>query len=82
MVGGEKFLRMVDAYAGYCHVCNEPKLVGRIAVAGWAFHGSVCSHCLTELANDLQRRAHAIGTASAGNGRVQAAAAGTNGNGR
>ena len=29
-----KHLMVLDAFAGYCQVCLEPRVVGRIAVAG------------------------------------------------
>ncbi len=93
MERGERFLRVEDVSEGYCQICDEPKLVGRIAVAGWSFRGSVCSRCLNDLSTELQRRGSAVRAASGvnekapghgvgGNANGVAAAAGSNGNGR
>lgn len=60
---GAKFLTVVDAFAGYCQICSEPKLVGRIAVADWPHHGTICPQCLVHLAEEVDRRA-ALQTAS------------------
>ncbi len=51
-----KFLTVVDTFAGYCQVCHEPHVVGRIAVAGWEHQGTICSQCLSALADEVQRR--------------------------
>ena len=51
-----RFLTVVDTYAGYCQVCRDPRVVGRIAVAGWEYHGTICSQCLSGLADEVQRR--------------------------
>lgn len=76
MNNGAKFLGVVDTYGGYCQICNEPRFVGRIAVAGWPYNGSVCARCLGELADEVHRRASALGAGLAGNGAAPAAPAG------
>ena len=58
-----RFLTVIDAFASYCQICSEPKLVGRIAVADWPYHGAVCPQCLARLAEEVDRRA-ALQTAS------------------
>ena len=47
------FLTVVDAYAGYCQICQEPRVVGRIAVTGWLHSGLACSRCLSQLADEV-----------------------------
>ena len=81
MSGGARFLTVVDAFTGYCQVCNDPRMVGRIAVAGWPHHGMICSQCLREIADEVQRRGEGLGTNPAGNTDTLAAAVGRNGNG-
>jgi hypothetical protein len=80
-----KFLKVVDAYAGYCQLCHESRVVGRIAVAGWEHHGTICSQCLTGLADEVQRRGKGLGIEKAGktgtNGDALPAILGSNGNG-
>lgn len=61
MGGGAKFLTVVDTFAGYCQVCHDSRVVGRIEVAGWQYHGLICSHCLRELADEVQRRGRGRG---------------------
>ncbi len=56
---GARFLTVVDAYPGFCQVCHEPRVVGRIAVTGWPYSGLACSRCLSQLADEVQRRASA-----------------------
>ena len=51
-----RFLTVVDTYAGFCQVCHSPRVVARMAVAGWEHHGTICSQCLTVLADEVQRR--------------------------
>jgi hypothetical protein len=51
-----RFLTVVDTYAGYCQVCHEPRVVARVAVAGWKHHGTLCSQCLNALADEVHRR--------------------------
>ena len=51
-----RFLTVVDTYAGFCQVCHNPRVVARMAVAGWEHHGTICSQCLTVLADEVQRR--------------------------
>jgi len=80
MSGGARFLTVVDAFSGYCQVCNDPRMVGRIAVAGWQHNGLICSQCLRELADEVQRRVEGLGASPAGNGDILAAVAGRNGN--
>ena len=53
---GARFLTVLDTYAGYCQGCHEPRMVARIAVAGWEHHGTICSQCLAGLAEETQRR--------------------------
>ena len=90
MSNGEKFLSIVTTYAGYCQICNEPRVVARIAVFGWPYQGAVCSRCLVQLADEVQRRGMltAAGGATggtglpangAGNGTALAATCGGNG---
>jgi hypothetical protein len=57
-----RFLTVVDTYTGYCQMCHEPRAVGKIAVAGWQYHGTVCSQCLTALADEVQRRGKGLAT--------------------
>ena len=81
---GAKFLTVVDTYEGYCQVCFEPHVVGRIAVAGWGHQGTICSRCLSLLADEVQRRAKSVSSEKAGtNGHSIALAVigGGNGNG-
>jgi len=51
-----RFLTVVDTYAGFCQVCHNPRVVARMAVAGWEHHGTICSQCLNALAEEVQRR--------------------------
>jgi hypothetical protein len=78
-----KFLTIVDSFAGYCQVCHESRLVGRIAVAGWEYHGTICSQCLNDLADEVQRRGKGLGVEKVGktssDGDVLAAIVGVNG---
>ena len=81
---GTKFLTLVDTFAGYCQVCHEPHVVGRIAVSGWEHHGTICSNCLCSLADEVQRRGKDLAVAKAGrNGHAESLAGigGRNGNG-
>lgn len=57
---GARFLTVVDAYPGYCQMCHEPRVVGRIVVTGWPYSGLACSHCLSRLADEVQRRGSAL----------------------
>ncbi len=57
---GARFLTVVDAYPGYCQMCHEPRIVGRIVVTGWPYSGLACSRCLSQLADEVQRRASAL----------------------
>jgi hypothetical protein len=52
-----RFLTVVDAYPGYCQICHQPQVVGRITVTGWPYSGLACSRCLSQLADEVQRRA-------------------------
>ncbi len=70
---GASFLTVVDTYAGYCQICQEPHVVGRIAVAGWPYHGEVCSRCLGQMADEVQRRAKAFASSAASSGQSLAA---------
>lgn len=90
MNNGASFLSVVSTYAGYCQICQEPQMVGRIAVAGWPYHGAVCGRCLGQMADEVQRRAkalpsdeasssHILTTGVAGNGSGLAATARGNG---
>lgn len=80
-----RFLSVVDAYAGYCQVCNEPRVVARIAVAGWGHHGTICSQCLSGLADEVQRRGKGLAVEKVGktgsNGDALVAIQAQNGNG-
>ncbi len=77
-----KFLTVVDSYAGYCQVCHEPRVVGRIAVAGWECQGTICSQCLTGMADEVQRRGKGLDVEKAGkNGHGDGLAAIVGGNG-
>ncbi len=53
MSAGAKFLTVVDTFAGYCQVCLDPRMVGRIAVAGWQYHGMICSQYLGDLSDEV-----------------------------
>lgn len=80
-----RFLTVVDTYPGYCQVCHEAHVVGKIAVAGWEYHGTICSQCLAGLADEVQRRGKGLAVEKAGqNGHAEALAAlvGSNGHGR
>jgi hypothetical protein len=77
-----KFLTVVDTFAGYCQVCHEAHVVGRIAVAGWEHHGTICSQCLSSLADEVQRRGKDLAVEKAGrngHGEVLAGIGGGNG---
>jgi hypothetical protein len=79
-----KFLTVVDTFAGYCQVCHAPHVVGRIAVAGWEHHGTICSQCLSGLADEVQRRGKSLASANAsrnGHGEALVGIGGGNGNG-
>ena len=76
-----KFLTVVDTFTGYCQVCLEPRLVGRIAVAGWQHHGMICGQCLRELADEVQRRGEGLAADASGNGDTLAAIVRGNGQG-
>jgi hypothetical protein len=54
------FLTVVDAYPGYCQICLEPQVVGRIMVTGWPHSGLAFSRCLSQLADEVQRRGSAL----------------------
>ena len=77
-----KFLTIVDTYAGYCQVCHEARLVARIAVVGWEYHGTICGQCLNGLADELQRRAKGLAVEKPGktgsNGELLTAIVGVN----
>jgi hypothetical protein len=55
-----RFLTVVDAYPGYCQICHEPRVVGRITVTGWPHSGLACSRCVGQLAEEIQRRGSAL----------------------
>jgi hypothetical protein len=55
-----RFLTVADAYPGYCQICHEPRVVGRITVTGWPHSGLACSRCLSHLAEEVQRRGSAL----------------------
>ena len=78
-----RFLTIVDTYAGYCQVCHESRVVGRMAVAGWEYHGTICGQCLNGLADEVQRRGKGLAVEKSskpnGNGDVLAAIIGGNG---
>lgn len=79
-----RFLTVVDTSTGYCQVCHEPRVVGKMAVAGWQYHGTICSQCLTALADEVQRRGQGLvvekaGKTGHGNGDALAAIVGGNG---
>ena len=79
-----KFLTVVDTFAGYCQICHEPHVVGRIAVAGWEHQGTICSQCLGGLADEVQRRGQSLASANAsrnGYGEALVGIGGGNGNG-
>lgn len=76
-----KFLTVMDTFTGYCQVCLEPRVVGRIAVVGWQYHGLICSQCLRELADEVQRRGEALVADGPGKGDSLAAIMGGNGSG-
>lgn len=79
-----KFLTVVDTFAGYCQDCHEPHVVGRMAVAGWEHQGTICSQCLSALADEVQRRGKSLASANAsrdGHGEAVAGIGGGNGNG-
>lgn len=80
-----KFVTVVDTYAGYCQVCHEPRVVARIAVSGWEYHGTICGQCLSGLADELQRRGKGLAVEKVSkigsNGDALAAILGGNGNG-
>ena len=82
---GARFLTVLDTYAGYCQVCHEPRMVARIAVAGWEHHGTICSQCLNGLADEIQRRGKGLAdekdAKARSNGDVLATIHGQNGNG-
>jgi hypothetical protein len=74
-----KFLTVVDTYAGYCQVCRDPRKVGRIAVAGWQYHGTICSNCLRGLADEVERRGKGLAVETADKGDPLASIVGGNG---
>jgi len=80
LLSERKFLTIVDTYAGYCQVCHEARLVARMAVIGWEYHGTICSQCLNGLADELQRRGRGVAIEKTGrtgsNGDVLAAIGG------
>ncbi len=79
-----RFLTVVDTFAGYCQVCHEPHVVGKIAVAGWEHQGTICSHCLCGLADEVQRRGKGLAVEKAGgygHGEALAGIGAGNGNG-
>jgi hypothetical protein len=55
-----RFLTVVEAYPGYCQICHEPRVVGRITVTGWPYCGLACSRCLSRLADEVQRWGSAL----------------------
>ncbi len=73
-----RFLTVVEAYPTYCQICHEPRVVGRITVTGWPYSGLACSRCLSQLADEVQRRGNALPD---GAGQVAALAVSGNGNG-
>ncbi len=75
---GARFLMVVEAYPGYCQICHEPRVVGRITVTGWPYSGLACSRCLSQLADEVQRRGGALPD---GVGQVAALAPSFGGNG-
>ena len=80
-----RFLTVADTYAGYCQVCHEPRVVARMAVAGWDHHGTICSQCLNALADEVERRGKGQADEKAGKKQsdeeVLVAMLGGNGNG-
>jgi len=74
-----RFLTVVDTYPGYCQVCRDPRLVGRISVTGWQYHWTVCSHCLRGLADEVERRGKGLAVETAE--KVDPLASILNGNG-
>jgi hypothetical protein len=78
MSTGARFLTVVDTYPGYCQICHEPQVVGRITVSGWPYSGSACSRCLSQLADEVQQRGHVL-AAGASNAPALAASGGGNG---
>ncbi len=73
-----RFLTVVDAYPGYCQICHEPHVVGRITVTGWPYSGLASSRCLSQLADEVHRRG---GAPAAGAGPAAALVASGGGNG-
>jgi hypothetical protein len=82
MSGGKRFLTVVDTFAGYCQVCHDPQVVGRIAVTDWQYHGLICSQCLHELADEVQRRSKGLTVEPAINPEKLTAVGGRNGHSR
>ena len=79
---GAKFLMVLDTFASYCQVCRQPRVVGRIAVPGWQYHGLICSHCLRELADEVERRGEGLAVDPSRNTEALAVLAGGNGHAR
>jgi hypothetical protein len=81
-----KFLTVLDTFTGYCQVCHEPRVVARIAVTGWEHHGTICSQCLTDLADEVERRGKGVAVEkvckTGSNGDALAAILGGNGHSR
>ena len=75
-----RLLMVADAYPGYCQICHEPQVVGRITVTGWPYSGLACSRCLSQLADEVQRRGSAL-AAGASPAPALAVSGGGNGNG-
>ncbi len=55
-----KFLTVVGVYTGYCQICHEPRMVGRMALQGWLYEGTACVRCLLGLAEEVDRRGSAL----------------------
>ena len=78
MISRATFLTGVEAYPGYCQICHEPRVVGRITVTGWPHSGLACSRCLSQMADEVQRRGSALPD-GAGHEAALAPSAGGNG---
>ena len=78
-----KFVTVLDTYAGYCQVCHQPRVVAKIAVAGWQHHGTICGQCLSGLADELHRRGKGLAVEKVGsNGNALTAILPGNGHSR
>ncbi len=66
MNSGGTFLTVAGTYSGYCQNCQEPRVVARIAVSGWPYNGAMCSQCLIQLADEVERRPQPCSSNGAG----------------